>query len=133
MPVKQGDHGDSFYIIKSGKVDVVVEKSPGESAVVATLHPGNFFGEMSLLTGAVRTASIHVKEDAEFIVIDKESFAATLVNNPSIAESLSRILAERQAGLDAGRERLDAAAVERRKQDASGHMLSKIRDFFGLS
>ena len=132
IPVRQGDAGDSFYIIKSGKVDVVVEKSPGEQVVVATLGPGNFFGEMSLLTGAVRTASIHVNEDAEFIVIDKDSFASTLANNPSIAESLSRILSERQAGLDAERERLDAATLERRKKDVSGRMLSKIKEFFGL-
>ena len=131
-PVRQGDKGDSFYIIKSGKVNVVVEKSPGEKAIVATLGPGTFFGEMSLLTGAVRTASIQVQEDAEFIVIDKESFRSTLANNPSIAESLSQILSERQAGLDAERDRLDATALARRKKDASGHMLSKIRDFFGL-
>jgi small-conductance mechanosensitive channel len=132
MPVRQGEPGDSFYIIKSGRVDVIVEKSTGETAVVATLGPGNFFGEMSLLTGAVRAASIHVKEDAEFIVIEKESFGSTLAQNPAIAESLSRILAERQAGLHAGWERLDAAALERRKMDASGQMLSKIREFFGL-
>jgi CRP-like cAMP-binding protein len=132
MPVRQGEPGDSFYIIKSGRVDVVVEKAAGERAVVATLGPGNFFGEMSLLTGATRTASIHVKEDAEFIVIDKESFGSTLAQNPAIAESLSRILSERQAGLDAGRERLDASALERRKTDASSHILSKIREFFGL-
>jgi small-conductance mechanosensitive channel/CRP-like cAMP-binding protein len=133
VPVRQGQPGDSFYIIKSGRVDVVVEKSPDETAVVATLGPGNFFGEMSLLTGAARTASIHVKDDAELIVIDKESFGITLVNNPSIAESLSHILSERQAGLDAERERLDAAALERRKKDVSVKLLSKIRDFFGLS
>jgi len=100
---------------------------------VATLQPGNFFGEMSLLTGEVRTASIQVKEDAEFIVIDKESFASTLANNPSIAETLSQILAERQAGLEAERGRLDTDSLERRKKVASGHLLSKIRDFFGLS
>lgn len=132
IPVRQGDSGDSFYIIKSGTVDVVVEKSERESAVVATLGPGDFFGEMSLLTGAVRAASIRVKEDAECIVIDKESFGSALANNPSIAESLSHILSERQAGLDAGRERLDAASLERRKKDVSGRMLSKIREFFGL-
>jgi CRP-like cAMP-binding protein len=132
VPVRQGEAGASFYIIKSGRVDVVVEKFPGESAVVATLGPGNFFGEMSLLTGAARTASIHVKEDAEFIVIDKESFGTTLVHNPPIAESLSHILSERQAGLDAERERLDAAGLARHKKDVSGRMLSKIRDFFGL-
>jgi len=133
IAIRQGDQGDSFYLIKSGAVNVVVEKTPGESSVVATLGPGNFFGEMSLLTGAVRTASIQVKDDAEFIVIDKESFRSTLAHNPSIAESLSRILAERQAGLDAERGRLDAASLERRKRDASHHMLSKIKDFFGLT
>ena len=114
-------------------MDVAVEKSSGENAVVATLGPGNIFGEMSLLTGAARTASILVKEDAEFVVIDKDSFGATLSNNLSIAESLSQILSERQAGLDAERDRLDTAAMERRKKDESSRMLSKIKEFFGLT
>jgi small-conductance mechanosensitive channel/CRP-like cAMP-binding protein len=131
--VQQGEPGDSFYIIKKGRVEVIVEKAEGEAVVVATLGQGNFFGEMSLLTGAVRTASIRVKEDAEFIVIYKESFRSTLANNPSIAEAMSRLLSERQAGLIAGRERLDATALERHKNDASGKLLSKIRDFFGLT
>jgi hypothetical protein len=72
IPVQQGGPGNSFYIIKGGRVDVVVEKSSREKAVVATLGPGNFFGEMSLLTGAVRTASIQVKNDAEFIDGDND-------------------------------------------------------------
>lgn len=131
-PVRQGDAGDSFYIIKKGSVDVMVEKAPGDGVVVATLGPGNFFGEMSLLTGAARTASIRVKEDADFVVIDRESFRDTLIHNPSIAESLSRILAERQAGLAAQRERLDSATLERRKRDESGKLLHNIREFFGL-
>jgi CRP-like cAMP-binding protein len=132
MTFRQGDAGDSFYIIKKGAVDVIVEKAGGEGVVVATLGPGNFFGEMSLLTGAARTATIRVKEDAEFVVIDRESFRGTLANNPSIAESLSRILAERQAGLAAQREKLDAATIERRKRDESGQLLHNIREFFGL-
>ncbi len=132
MPVRQGEPGDSFYIIKSGKVDVIVENTPGESAIVATLTRGDFFGEMSLLTGAARTASIQVKEDAEFIVIDKQSFTSTLINNPSIAESLSHILSERQAGLDAEKEKLDTEAFSHRKKAASGRLLAKIRNFFGM-
>jgi CRP-like cAMP-binding protein len=109
-----------------------VENVPGESAVVATLGTGNFFGEMSLLTWSVRTASIHVKDDAEFVVIDRDSFSSTLINNPSIAETLSHILSERQAGLEAGREKLDAAALAHHKKDVKGRMLANIRDFFGL-
>jgi small-conductance mechanosensitive channel len=131
-PVRQGEEGGSFYIIKRGSVDVLVEKPSGESAVVATLGAGNFFGEMSLLTGAVRTASIRVKDDADFILIDRESFRSVIVNNPSIAESLSHILSERQAGLEAQRERLDSSALERRKKEASGRLLKNIREFFGI-
>jgi len=131
-PVRQGDAGDSFYIIKRGAVDVLVEKARGEGVVVATLGAGNFFGEMSLLTGAVRTATIRVKDDAEFMVIDRESFRSVLVNNPSIAESLSHILSERQAALAAQREKLDAATLERRKRDESSKLLHTMREFFGL-
>jgi gas vesicle GvpC-like protein len=54
------------------------------------------------------------------------------VNNPSIAESLSHILSERQAQLAAQREKLDAISLERRKKDESGRLLSNIREFFGL-
>jgi CRP-like cAMP-binding protein len=132
LTFRQGDAGDSFYIIKKGAVEVIVGKAGGEGVVVATLGPGNFFGEMSLLTGAARTASIRVKEDAEFVVIDRESFRDTLVNNPSIAESLSRILAERQAALIAQREKLDSATQARRARDESGQLLHNIREFFGL-
>lgn len=132
LPVRQGEAGDSFYIIKKGSVDVIVEKEPGKEAVVATLGPGNFFGEMSLLTGAVRTASIRVKEDAEFMVIDRESFRNILINNPPIAETLSRILSERQAGLAAQREKLDVVLLEKRKREESGKLLHNIREFFGL-
>jgi len=65
-------------------------------------------------------------------VIDRDSFRSVLVSNPSIAESLSRILSERQAGLVARREMLDAASLERRKKDESGRLLARIREFFGL-
>ncbi len=70
-----------------------------------------------------------MKEDAEFIVIDKESFSSTLVNNPAIVESLSRILAKRQAGLEAERERFGPASALGGRKDTSGKLLE---EFFGL-
>jgi hypothetical protein len=70
-----------------------------------------------------------MKEDAEFIIIDKESSGSTLARNPAIAESMSRILSERRAGLEAEHERLDATALERRRKGVSGQILSRIRDF----
>lgn len=132
MPVRQGDSGDTFYIIKNGRVDVIVQRSTGEPATVATLGAGDFFGEMSLLTGATRTASIRIKDDAELLVIGKESFSAVLTNNPSIAESLSLILSSRQSALHAELERLDTRSHEHHQGDSSGELLKKIKDFFGL-
>ena len=66
-----------------------------------------------------------MKEDAEFVVLDKESVGATLPDNHSIAESLNKILSERQAGLDSERDRIDTVARERRKKDDSIRMLLK--------
>ena len=101
VPVHQGDPGDSFYIIKTGKVDVVVEKSPGESAVVATLNPGNIFGEMSLLTGEKRAATVRAIEDSLLILIDKALFAEVMSSKPEIVSFLADLLAKRQGELQA--------------------------------
>ena len=63
--VSQGDQGDAFYLIQSGAVQVVVESGAGNSEVVAVLGPRDWFGEMALLSGEPRSATIQsVKETA---------------------------------------------------------------------
>ena len=54
----QGDHGDAFYLIQSGAVQVVVDSGAGNSEIVAVLGPKDWFGEMALLSGARRSATI---------------------------------------------------------------------------
>jgi hypothetical protein len=71
-----------------------------------------------------------MKEEAELIIIDKESFGSTLARNPARAESMSRILSERRAGLDAEGERLDAAVLVRRRKDLSGQIPVQDQRFF---
>src|SRR5262249_45644797 len=95
--------------------------------------PGNFFGEMSLMTGARRTATVVALTDVECYRLDKAGFQDILHERPQIAEGVAAILASRKAGLMAVLEGLDHEARDRRLADESRAILHKIRDFFGLS
>lgn len=123
--VHQDEEGDSMYIIHRGACDVYLED--GERKHVATLNAGDFFGEMSLLTGARRAATVVAKGDADVFVIDKCSFSDILKAHPGFSETLGQALVRRQAAL---------AAKQGKKEDASpsatSQVVSKIKSFFGL-
>lgn len=70
----EDEPGDSFFIINSGEVEVLVKQKR-----VAILKEGNFFGEMSLLTGKSRNATIKAMEDSEMFVLDKEGFSKVIM------------------------------------------------------
>jgi type IV pilus assembly protein PilB len=94
--VREGAAGDAMFIIKKGKVDVKKrEASLGIDLTVTTLHDGACFGEMALLTGRPRTASVFTVQDTEVFVLDKKDFEDLLHEKPSIAMTLNRILAAR--------------------------------------
>lgn len=69
----QGDEGDNFYVIKSGKVEVTKRINNIEKQV-AVLYPDNFFGEMALISEEPRNASIRCLDDCEFFVFNKKDF-----------------------------------------------------------
>jgi putative ABC transport system ATP-binding protein len=93
--IRQGEAGEKFYLIKSGTVDVIV--GDGETRrVVASLGPGNYFGETSLLTGAPRNATVMAKERVQVYWLDKEDFQAVLQVSASFEEELRKALFERQ-------------------------------------
>jgi CRP-like cAMP-binding protein len=54
----QGDHGDAFYFIESGAVQVLVKRATGKSEAVALLGPQKWFGEMAMLSGELRSATM---------------------------------------------------------------------------
>lgn len=95
--VQQGAPGHSLYIIMHGSCRVFVfAENETTPRPVAMLNPGDFFGEMSLLTGAPRTATVVAEEETECLVIDKSDVKDLLLARPQIAEQLSVALAERQ-------------------------------------
>jgi CRP-like cAMP-binding protein len=93
--VKQGDPGDSFYIIAEGRVDILVRKGFAKKKV-AELGPGEFFGEMSLMTHEKRSATVLVSEKALLFILYKSDFESILLKNPAIAQVLRQAVAERK-------------------------------------
>lgn len=126
--VSQGDAGDSLYIIHRGACDIEVSAMGGPSKKVASLAPPAFFGEMSLLTGEPRSATVRSIGDSVVFSIDKDIFREVLVSHPGISEELARALAERQGETA---EVVGHQTEEREKQTSK--LLGRIKSFFGIS
>ncbi|MBD3156977.1 cyclic nucleotide-binding domain-containing protein [Candidatus Peregrinibacteria bacterium] len=76
--IHEGEKGETFYIIESGKVQVLRKNDRDEEEVVAALYPDNFFGEMALLNEKPRNASIRCLEDCRVYVFKKKDFYSFL-------------------------------------------------------
>lgn len=127
--LKQGDEGDQLFIVEHGEVAVVLEPDNAAPIELARLGKGKFFGEMSLMTGARRAASVRATLECAVLVVGKNEFQQTLVQAPELAEKISAILAARQAQL-ATTQTGTAVGVNVTSQTAV--ILGKIREFFGL-
>lgn len=88
--VREGDAGDAFYILKTGSA--LVEKGP-EAAIVNRLYPGDFFGELALLSGEPRKATIRAAEQVTAFRLSKTDFDELIQKYPVILESIRRISA----------------------------------------
>lgn len=130
--IQQGEQGDSMFILVEGQANVVVQRN-GTARHIASLGPGDCFGEMSLLTGEHRTATVLAHTDCEVVEIAKPVLARSLKEHPELLAQLSGLLAKRQMeteGLlhaDTGSE----AAQVRQSRYAEG-FLGKLRAFFEL-
>jgi CRP/FNR family cyclic AMP-dependent transcriptional regulator len=90
----QGDPGDSLFIVETGRVKVVVLSSEGdEDAIIATLGPGMFFGELALLDGAARSASAIAVEPSEILILDRASFDHLIDTQPRFRRAVLAALA----------------------------------------
>jgi CRP-like cAMP-binding protein/Fe-S-cluster-containing dehydrogenase component len=92
----QGDVADSFYLVRIGFVKVT-EQHPGGEMVLAYLSKGNYFGEIGLLLGGIRTATCSALDHVEVVRIAAEDFHAMLEGFPEIRESLQKVADERVA------------------------------------
>jgi type IV pilus assembly protein PilB len=94
--VREGASGDSMFIIKNGKVDIKKrEPNLGIDLSIASLDSGACFGEMALLTGNPRTATVMAIQATSVFVLERTDFESLLREHPSISMSLNKIVAER--------------------------------------
>jgi CRP/FNR family cyclic AMP-dependent transcriptional regulator len=88
-----GDPGDALFIIVSGAVKISLPAETGEEAILATLRPGNVFGELALLDGAPRSATATSIEPVETLVLPRERFRELIATEPTIRDALLASLA----------------------------------------
>lgn len=84
----QGDPGDALHVIASGAVKIVLASPEGEEAIIATLRPGDFFGELALLDGGARSATATAIEATETLVLDREVFRRLLDEHADLRDAL---------------------------------------------
>lgn len=90
----EGEKGNCMYIVQQGTVAVVTGQGDRE-VLLSTLGPGDVFGEMSLFTGAARSATVRAKGSARVLTIDKRGFLKRVHEDPSLAFQVLRKMSER--------------------------------------
>ncbi len=108
---REGDLGREMFIIQKGKVQVRKKVGTAEK-VLAELSNGEFFGEMALLMGMDRSATVEVIEDSRLLVVNPDTFESLLKSNLDIALKMLRKMASRLRALD---EHFETAILEAAK------------------
>lgn len=124
--LREGDTGREFYLVRRGRVAI----RAGDREL-SELGPGEFFGEMAMLTGASRHATVTAVEETEVFEVGDQLFREVLTSEPHIAAEISRIVGERQAELEA-RLTGSGAPSQKEKVGRAEAILLKVKELFGL-
>ncbi|MFT5113277.1 MAG: small-conductance mechanosensitive channel/CRP-like cAMP-binding protein [Parasphingorhabdus sp.] len=132
--VVQGDDGDSAYLILAGMVRIhrTIEDDGGRELDLTRLGTFDFFGEMSLLTGAPRSASVTAYTNCRLLKIPKPCLEPILEKRPELAEELAHLMAERKLNTEIMSSESHAKSVGDRLAEYKKAFTSTIRGFFVL-
>jgi small-conductance mechanosensitive channel len=130
--IREGAEGDSMFVLLSGAAEVSISKN-GTSIPVATLKAPDCFGEMSLLTGEHRTATVRAETDCQVMEIGKPVMAEILRTSPDCLERLSELLAKRKMETEGLlKEAASHSQNERKEREYRATFLNRLRTFFEL-
>ncbi len=129
----QGEPAESLYLLARGRVDILGTDAAGKPHRFATLDAPGYFGEMGLLLGQPRAATVVAIGEALCYRLDKRGFDGIIRARPALAEVLARVLAERQAANDATLQALDAEARARHGAGRAKDLVRRIQQFFGIA
>src|SRR5438128_1464070 len=132
---REGEKGDALFVVLSGELDVL----GGDGRVINRLGPGEVLGEMSLLHGGTRAATVTVARSARLLALDRSAFERFLLPNPRVLEYFSRLLCQRLATMARGEvaERSTTAITVTSRPGLRGRSLvasalaALLRDFTG--
>jgi small-conductance mechanosensitive channel len=128
--VRQGEAGDSLFVIAAGQVRIERLLEDGQVIHLDTLNHDEFFGEMSLLTGEPRSASVIAQTDTEVMVVSKAGLSPVIGADGRIAEAFSLALMKRTRRVE---EAVAKTGPLNKKPDGqAGDILARIRRFFGV-
>jgi CRP-like cAMP-binding protein len=125
--VRQGESGHSLFIILEGTVGIFKEDHP--NTLIATLKDRDIFGEMSLLTGERRSATVRAQGPVEVLEIEKIGLQKVIARRPELSDKLAQLVIQRQA-VTAGEGNGKGKAIEKSEEPPS--LSGRIRQFFGL-
>jgi len=126
--MRRGEQGDSLYLLAEGVLEVRIAGADGSEVPVDRLHPGAVFGEMSLLTGQPRSATILALTDALAFRLTREAIDPVLRARPALLEGLTAIMAARQARNRVVPGSTRAAPAAPTRED----ILARLKSFFAI-
>lgn len=128
----EGDAGSEFFLILSGRASVIAQVAGGAETRLASLGPGDCFGEMSLLLDQKRGATVRLEEDSELVVVQREVFTGLVADHPEFLEYLTKLVEERTKG----NKEVMAMFAEQKAETPQGRMravLGRIKSVLGIS
>jgi len=99
--IRQGNVGESMYVVQSGRVEVIQLSASGEEQHLAFLEAGDFFGEMSVFEKEVRSATVRASGEARVLKIDKKTLLRRIREDPLLAVNLLKTMSHRIRHLNA--------------------------------
>jgi len=127
--VRQGDEGDSLYIIVEGVVSITMNIE-GKNIEVGRLGAENIFGEMALLTGEPRSANVISLTDTYLVEISKQDIAPIIEEQPEISSLLGEVLVQRKQKTQSILENVESTRIQ--DEDIPKRIVSKILHYFGV-
>lgn len=128
--LRRGDAGESMFILVEGLLDVYIDKGNGEEIRVASVNPGRFLGEMSLLTGEPRSATLLAATECVLFEITRRDVTDLIRRRPELAEMLSRAVAEHRLRDDRSRNEMSDRDKEKQTSSVAEQIMAKMRSFF---
>jgi small-conductance mechanosensitive channel/CRP-like cAMP-binding protein len=126
--VREGDETSSMFVVEQGRAAVSIHGAAGDTRKLATLEPGAAFGEISLLTGERRTATVRAVTEVLALEIGKSTLSPVLEANPALCEAFELVIVERRRGVS---ELFDASRLDVARLEESP-LPGRIARFFGL-